>query len=103
MQVDLLAFDGLPELLGEHVVASAPACHWQARDIYRPDLIRPIDGPVAQQIRIEPMFGTPATSVGFAVHGLDAHGAYQRRHMNRTVRPTAPACVRFTAASATFA
>jgi hypothetical protein len=57
------------------------ARHRQVRDVHCPGLIRAVDGQTAQQVRIDPMLGMPATGIGLPIQGFDPHSPHQRRYM----------------------
>jgi len=54
------------------------ALHRQIGDIHGPDLVRSLDGEVAQQVRIDPVGRMPLAGIGFAVQRGNAHLRHQR-------------------------
>ena len=55
--------------------------HRDVGNVHGPDLVGPIDGQMAQQIRVDRMPGMPAARVRLAVQRLDAHTPHQGRHV----------------------
>ncbi len=54
------------------------ALHRDVRRIHGPDLIRAIDGEVAQEVGVDPMRLIPPAGVGFAVEGFNTPLLHQR-------------------------
>ena len=61
-------------------IDEAPA-HWDVGRIHGPNLIRTIDGEVAQQVGIDAVRLVAPAGVGFAVDGLDVELFHQRADM----------------------
>jgi hypothetical protein len=60
---------------GDQVQESA--AHRKVRNIGAPDLVGPLDGEAAQQIRIDLVSWCGAAQIGFRINGFDAQNAHQ--------------------------
>ena len=60
------------------------SAHGNVRRVHRPDVVRALDGEVAQQVRINPVLLVAPARIGLAVDRFDAHFVHQRAHVLAT-------------------